>query len=106
MLKDVHSDLISDEQLSAMAIETAESIRQQYDQLSADHHAYIDLLGKIIVDREMLVNEIEATMHFVNQNSLWVRSAQPLSVETDHKNLASLCGSSFRPSSGLNCWAD
>ena len=81
MLKDVHSDLISDEQLSAMAIETAESIRQQYDQLSADYHAYIDLLGKIVVDREMLVSEIDATMHFVNQNSLWVRSAQPLSVE-------------------------
>ena len=81
MLKDVHADSISDEQLSAMAIEIVESIRQQYDQLSSDHHAYIDVLGKIVVEREQLVSEIEATMDFVNQNSLWVRSAQPLSVE-------------------------
>ncbi len=81
ILQDVHSDSITDAELSVMAVEIVESIRQQYDQLSADHHAYIDLLGRIIVEREELVREIDATMQFVNQNSLWVRSAQPISIQ-------------------------
>lgn len=81
MLEGVHSDSISDEELSNMAVEIAESIRQQYDQLSAGHHTYLDLLGKIVAEREELVSEIEATMEFVNQKSLWVRSAQPIGIE-------------------------
>ena len=81
ILKGVHSDSISDEELSVMALEIVESIRQQYDQLSADHHTYTDLLGKIVAESEELVREIEATLQFVNRKSLWVRSAQPLGVE-------------------------
>lgn len=81
MLEGVHSDSISDQELSNMAVEIVESIREQYDQLSAGHHMYIDLLGKIVAEREALVREIDATMEFVNQKSLWVRSAQPISIE-------------------------
>ena len=80
MLQDVHSPSISDSELLTMAVEIIESIRQQYDLLSADHHTYIDLLGKIVAEREELVSEIKATMEFVNQKSLWVQSAQPISV--------------------------
>ena len=81
MLKGVHSEATSDEELSVMALEIVESIRSQYDQLSADHHTYTDLLGKILAEREELVGEIEATLQFVNRKSLWVRSAQPLGVD-------------------------
>ena len=81
ILKGVHSDSTTDEELSVMALEIVESIRQQYDQLSADHHTYTDLLGKIVAESEELVREIEATLQFVNRKSLWVRSAQPLGVE-------------------------
>ncbi len=81
MVEGVHSDAISDEKLSVMALEIVESIRQQYDQLSADHHTYTDLLGKIVAEREELVHEIEATLQFVNEKSLWVRSAQPIGVQ-------------------------
>lgn len=81
MLQGVHSESISDQEMSNMALEIVESIRQQYDQLSAGHHTYIDLLGKIVAEREELVSEIEATMQFVNQKSLWVRSAQPIGIE-------------------------
>ena len=81
ILKGVHSDATSDEELSMMALEIVESIRTQYDQLSADHHTYTDLLGKIVAESEELVREIEATLQFVNRKSLWVRSAQPLGVD-------------------------
>lgn len=81
LLAGVHSDSTSDEQLKVMALDIVESIRQQYDQLSADYHTYTDLLGKIVAEREELVGEIEATLEFVNRKSLWVRSAQPLGVE-------------------------
>ena len=86
VLANVHSDDFSDDHLFGMGLEIVESIRQQYDQLSADHHTYIDLLGKIVAEREGLVQKIDATMQFVNQNSLWVRSAQPLSVEQVSKS--------------------
>lgn len=81
MLQGVHSETISNQELFNMAVEIVESIRQQYDQLSAGHHTYIDLLGKIVAEREELVAEIDATMKFVNQKSLWVRSAQPIGIE-------------------------
>ena len=81
MLQGARDGTDADEELSVMALEIVESIRTQYDQLSADHHTYTDLLGKILAEREELVREIEATLQFVNRKSLWVRSAQPLGVD-------------------------
>jgi len=104
-LKGVHSDSISDEQLSTMALEIVENIRQQYDQLSADHHTYIDLLGKIVVERKELVREIDATMQFVNKNSLWVRSARPINIEQINKSRSALA-KFFSPQQWTQLMAD
>ena len=105
MLKGVHSNSISDEELSVMAVEIVESIRQQYDQLSSDHHTYTDLLGKIVAEREELVREIEATLQFVNQHSLWVRSAQPIGVEQLTKSRYAL-SKFFSPASWMQLLGD
>lgn len=81
-LAGVVSQTTSAEELKEMALGFVEGIRQQYDQLSSDYHDYSELLRKIVAERKELVNEIETTKKFVDEQTLWIQSAK--SIGLDH----------------------
>lgn len=81
ILDGVDSPTVSPEQLKETALEFVENIRHQYDQLSNDHHKYTELLGKIVAERKELVGEIESTLAFVDEQSLWIQSARPMGLD-------------------------
>ena len=67
--------------LFSMALEAIEAHRQQLVALEGDNEEYIKVLGELLPKREDLLTEIAATRQLVDQHALWVRSADPLSVE-------------------------
>ena len=81
-LAGVVSVSMSAEELKKMALEFVGAIRQQYDQLSSDHHDYSELLRKIVAERKELVSEIVSTKKFVDEHTLWIQSAK--SIGLDH----------------------
>ncbi len=81
-LAGVTAESLPPERLRELGLEFVENIRTQYDQLSSDHHDYVDLLRRIVSERKELVGEINSTVEFVDEQTLWIQSAK--SIGLDH----------------------
>lgn len=76
----VADQVVGDEPLSAMAIKFVQTKRQYLDDLINDYNQYLGLLAQLTVDRKELINQINEIRSYIDENALWVRNADTLSM--------------------------
>lgn len=74
-------DMIGDN-LRSMAIEFIEARRVLLDDLLNDYRSYRRQIVETTVERDKLISGIQATRELLNEHMLWVRSADPVSLQT------------------------
>ncbi len=87
-----------DESLIKMANEFVLTKRQFLDDLINDYESYRGLLSKVSVERKALVAQISSIREFIDENALWIRSADPFAVKDLRDSRAGL--SAFFATSG------
>jgi len=75
-----------DQHLKTMAVEFIEGRRRLIDDLLNDYRSYRRLLVETTVQRDKLIAGIAGTNELLNKHMLWVRSANPISVNSLRKS--------------------
>lgn len=71
----------SDEQeLFQMANEFVDAKRSYLDQLLSDYRIYRGMLADASVERRKLIDELDATTKYINENALWIRSTSAINL--------------------------
>jgi chromosome segregation ATPase len=76
----VADQVIDGEPLSAMATKFVQTKRQYLDDLINDYNQYLGLLAQLTVDRKKQIDQINEIRDYIDENALWVRNADPLSM--------------------------
>ena len=88
------SRTVFDENLTSMAVKFAQTKRQYLDGLLNDYNQYRGKLTNLEVKRRELVNQIEVNRAFIDEQALWVRNADPVSM-SDFQNSGEAFGAFF-----------
>ncbi len=95
-LNEVADQVVGGEPLSAMAIKFVQTKRQYLDDLTNDYNQYLGLLAQLSVDRKKLIDRITEIRSYIDEKALWVRNADPVSLN-DVAGSASGLRSFFSP---------
>ena len=79
-LGQVADQVVGGEPLSKMAIKFVQTKRQYLDDLLNDYNQYLGLLSSLTVDRQELIDQISDIRGYIDEKALWVRNADPVSV--------------------------
>ncbi len=83
------------------AIEFMESKREYLFQLIKDYQSYGRKISEVSEARKKLIDEINETIIYIDENAIWIRSAEPISI-ADVKSIVSELDSFFDSDS----WAE
>ena len=63
-----------------MGLKFVDSKREYLDQLVADNQEYLKLLRNVEVNHQQLIDQLNEVRTYIDENALWIRSADPLSL--------------------------
>ena len=85
-----------DADLFATAGKFIDAKRSYLDQLLTDYRSYRGLLADVNVERQRLIDELDLTIKYANENALWIRSASTIGL-TDFTDAAAAARSFSEP---------